>query len=177
MRHMMKPAFAIVVMLAAITAANAQSANNDAAEAITGKDVPPGVALRMRCKSPSGDVMRRSFAGGFIFSQTCAGSTEPESRLVFATDREGADARLLQFHRPEGRRISALSNVVFTPASNEIAGTVGRLTRRICRAEGRWQMEGKQPAPSLIYWRQTYDCDGKIGWQVLLNRKASLPLR
>lgn len=177
MRHMMKSAFAIVAMLTAITAANAQSANKNAAETIAGKDVPAGVALRMRCKSPAGDATRHSFAGGFVFSQTCAGSTGPEDRLVFATDRDGANARLLQFHRPEGRRVSALGNVVFTPADNEIAGTVGRLTRRICRAEGRWRMEGKAPAPSLIYWRQTNDCDGKIGWQTLVNRKGPSPRR
>ncbi len=177
MKRVTKLAFAIAVVLATITAAEAQPTSKDEAAVIAAKDVPPTVALRMRCKSPAGDVTRRSFAGGFIFNQTCAGATEPADRLVFATDRDGANARLLQFHRPEGRRVSALGNIVFTPADNEIAGTVGRLTRRICRAEGRWRMEGKQPAPALVYWRQTRDCDGKTGWQVMVNRKAPPPSR
>ena len=161
---------ASAAMLAFVATAAAQSVAKDNAETIA--DVPRVVTSRMQCKSPSGPVTRRNFAGGFVFSQTCTTSTDQQDRLVFATDRDGSNARLLRFHRPEGRRISGLSNVVF--GGNEIAGTYGRLTRRICRAEGRWQMEGKHPSPSLVYWRHTPDCDGKTGWKVLLNRKQRL---
>lgn len=171
MRRAFRPAIAIVAMLAAIATAAAQSVSKDDAETIAEKDVPSTITSRMQCKSPSGPVTRRSFAGGFVFSQTCTTSSDQQDRLVFATDREGKNARLLLFHRPEGRRVSGLGNVSFASADNEISGTVGRLTRRICRAEGRWQMEGKQPSPSLVYWRQTRDCEGKTGWQVMLNRK------
>ena len=171
MRRAFRPAIAIIAMLAAVATAAAQSVTKDDAETIAGKDVPSIVTSRMQCKSPSGPVTRRSFAGGFVFNQTCTTSRDQQDRLVFATDRDGQNARLLLFHRPEGRRLSGLGNVTFVTADNEIAGTVGRLTRRICRAEGRWQMEGKQPSPSLVYWRQTRDCDGKTGWQVMLNRK------
>jgi hypothetical protein len=66
--------------------------------------------------------------------------------------------------------MSALATVSVLPAENEISGTTGRLTRRICRAEGRWRMEGKKPAPGLVYWRQTKDCDGKTGWQTVTGR-------
>jgi hypothetical protein len=171
MRRAFRPAIAIVAVLATVATAAAQTVAKDDAETITGKDVPSIVTSRMQCKSPTGPVTRRSFAGGFVFNQTCTTSRDQQDRIVFATDRDGRNARLLLFHRPEGRRVSGLGNVAFVSADNEIGGTVGRLTRRICRAEGRWQMEGKQPSPSLVYWRQTRDCDGKTGWQVMLNRK------
>jgi len=51
------------------------------------------------------------------------------------------------------------------------AGTVGRLSRRICKAEGAWRLEGKNPQPGLVFWRQTRDCDGKTGWQTMVSRK------
>lgn len=139
-------------------------------ETLADKEVPSTVASRMRCKSPSGPMTRRPFAGGFVFIQSCADGAEPLVRVVYATARDGAGARVLQFHRPEGRRMSALATVAFLSAENEISGTTGRLTRRICRAEGRWRMEGKQPAPGLVYWRQTRDCDGKTGWQTVTGR-------
>ena len=171
MRRAFKPAIAMFAMLAVVATAAAQSVSKDDVETIAEKDVPAAVTSRMQCKSPSGPVTRRRFAGGFVFSQTCTTSSDQQDRLVFAPDRDGKNARLLLFHRPEGRRVSGLGNVAFASADNEISGTVGRLTRRVCRAEGRWQMEGKQPSPSLVYWRQTRDCDGKTGWQVMLNRK------
>ena len=159
----------LTALAAAMSSGSAQPAKD--ADIIAEKDVPRSVSQRMRCKSPTGLMTRRAFAGGFVFSQTCIDGGEPLDRIVFATATDGAGARLLQVHRPEGRRVSALSSVVFTPAANEIAGTTGRLTRRICRAEGRWRMEGKQPAPGLIFWRQTHDCEGKTGWQTMVNRK------
>ncbi len=161
-----------ILMLGAVTAAFAQTASKEDADVTVVKDVPSVVTSRMQCKTLSGDVTRRSFAGGYVFSQTCTTTSNQPVRLVFASDQNGANARLLLFHRPEGRRIAGLGNVVFSSASNEISGTVGRLTRRICRAEGRWVMEGKHPSPSLVYWRQTADCDGKTGWQVIVNRKS-----
>ena len=139
-------------------------------DTLTAQDTPRPITALMRCASPSGTITRRAFAGGFVFTQTCAGKGEPQQRLVFATDRVGSNPHLLKFHRPEGRRLSTLNNVTFAAAQKEIAGDIGRLSRRICRAEGRWRMEGKQPAPALVYWRQTRNCDGKSGWQVLVNR-------
>ena len=139
-------------------------------ETLADKEVPAAVASRMKCKLPSGPTTRRPFSGGFVFIQSCTDDPEPLVRVVFATTRDGADARILQFHRPEGRRMSALATVSFLPADNEIAGTTGRLTRLICRAEGRWRMEGKQPAPGLVYWRQTRDCEGKTGWRTVTGR-------
>lgn len=140
-------------------------------ETLTDKDVPKTVTARLKCAKPSGPVSVRAFANGFIFSQPCPTGADIPEKLVFATDKNGAGARLLQFHRPEGRRLSALGNVTFTAADNEIGGTVGRLSRRICRAEAAWRMEGKTPQPALAYWRQTRDCDGKTGWQTILGRK------
>jgi hypothetical protein len=166
--------FALVANTAPMRAqpADAKPADTKPAEmeTLTDKEVPAAVASRLKCKQPSGTMTRQPFSGGFVFSQTCADGAEPLVRVVFATSRDGANARILQFHRPEGRRMSALATVAFLPADNEISGTTGRLTRLICRAEGRWRMEGKQPAPGLVYWRQTRDCEGKTGWRTVTGR-------
>lgn len=172
MRNIVKRvgALAIVAMAAVTVAAAPSLAQSANAETLGDKDVPGAVASSMKCKSPSGAMTRQPLAGGFVFIRSCADSMEPQVRVVYATGRDGAGARVLQFHRPEGRRMSALATVSVLPAENEIAGTTGRLTRRICRAEGRWRMEGKKPAPSLVFWRQTKDCDGKTGWQTVIGR-------
>lgn len=162
-------AVATAIALAGYPASGLAQSSADM-ETLADKEVPSTVASRMRCKSPSGPTTRRPFAGGFVFIQSCADGAEPLVRVVYAAARDGKGARVLQFHRPEGRRMSALATVAFLSAENEISGTTGRLTRRICRAEGRWRMEGKQPAPGLVYWRQTKDCDGKTGWQTVTGR-------
>ena len=168
---------AILALVASIAQMRAQPADVEPADAkpaemetLADKEVPARVASRMKCKSPSGPMTRRPFSGGFVFIQSCADGAEPLVRVVYATTPGGAKARLLQFHRPEGRRMSALATVVFLPAENEIAGTTGRLTRLICRTEARWRMEGKQPAPGLVFWRQTRDCEGKNGWRTVVGR-------
>ncbi len=171
--RLMAAGIAVLVALAAQAAPCSAQSSPDI-ETLTDKEVPRTVASRLQCKSPSGPVTRRAFSGGFVFIQACADSAEALVRIVFANDRDGANARLLQFHRPEGRRMSALATAAFHPAENEISGSTLRLTRRICRAEGRWRMEGKQPAPGLVYWRQTRDCDGKAGWQTVIRQAASL---
>jgi hypothetical protein len=155
----------------AVLSFQATQAQAPAVETLTEKDVPKTVTSRLRCSKPSGPVSVRAFGGGFVFSQPCPSGTDTPDRLVFATDKNGTGARLLQFHRPEGRRVSALGNITFTAADNQISGTVGKLSRRICKAEGIWRMEGKTPQPALVFWRQTRDCDGKTGWQTMLNRK------
>jgi hypothetical protein len=153
--------------------AQAQAPAAAGSETLAEKDVPAGVTSRLRCSKPSGPVTVRAFAGGFVFSQPCPSGTDTPDRIVFATDRSGSGARLLQFVRPEGRRVSALANVEFAASETEIAGKTGRLSRRICRAEGRWRMEGKTPQPALVFWRQTRDCDGNTGWQTMVNRRGT----
>lgn len=140
------------------------------AQTLADKDVPKLVTSRLRCSKPSGPVTMRAFAGGFVFSQPCPSGTDNADRLVYANNKNGTGARPLQFVRPEGRRVSALTNTTFA-ADNEISGAVGRLSRRICKAEGAWRMEGKTPQPALVFWRQTRDCDGKTGWQTMVSRK------
>jgi len=169
----MKSGAIATVAAAALLAMTMQTSAQTSGEAdtLTEQDIPRAVAALMRCE-PSGAMTRRAFSGGFVFAQTCAGKDEARQRLVYATDRAGSNAHLLKFHRPEGRRVSALGNVTFAAEQNEIAGDTGRLSRRICRAEGRWRMEGKMPEPALVYWRQTRDCEGKTGWQVMVNRKG-----
>jgi hypothetical protein len=165
----MTAAAAAIIALVAHTAPGLAQSSADM-ETLAEKEVPSAVASLMRCKSPTGPMTRRPFAGGFVFIQSCADSAEPLVRVAYATGRDGKGARLLQFHRPEGRRMSALATIVFLPAQNEIAGTTGRLTRLICRAEARWRMEGKQPAPGLVFWRQTRDCAGNTGWRTVIGR-------
>ncbi len=155
--------------LMTITPGFSQASSGDV-ETVAEKDVPAAVASIMKCKSPAGAMTRRPLSGGFIFIRSCGDAAEPQVYIVYATSRNGDDARLLRFHRPEGRRMSTLATVSVSPADNEISGTTGRLTRRICRAEGRWRMEGKKPAPGLVYWRQTKDCEGKTGWQTVTGR-------
>jgi hypothetical protein len=172
---------AMAAMLAMTMQATAQTSNtapaskttptSDAVETLREQDVPRAVRAAMKCDTPAGAMTRRPFAGGFVFAQGCTTKGETLQRIVYATDRDGSNAYLLRFHRPEGRRVSALGNVTFTPGQDEISGDTGRLSRRICHAEGRWQLEGKKPQPALVYWRQTRDCDGKAGWQVMVNRK------
>lgn len=169
MNHRSVAIGALLMLAAAAAPAFGQPADG-AVETLTDKDIPSTVTARMRCASTVGPMMRRPFAGGFVFTQSCTDSGQPLVRVVFATDRDGAGARLLQFHRPEGRRMSELASVTFFPAENEVSGTTLRLTRRICRAEGRWRMEGQQPAPGLVYWRHTRDCDGKSGWRTMVGR-------
>jgi hypothetical protein len=165
-------AAAAIAAIVAIVVNDAPALSQPAAEieTLAEKDVPGSVTSRMRCKSPAGPVTLRPFANGFVFAQSCTEGAEPLVRVIYATDRAGTGARMLQFHRPEGRRMSALATVSFFPAESEIAGTTGRLTRRICRAEGRWRMEGKQPTPGLIFWRQNAACDGDAGWQTVTGR-------
>jgi hypothetical protein len=159
-------------MLLAATPTQAAAQTADAPQALAGKDVPRLVAARLRCADPQGQVTRRAFAGGFVFDQTCRQRDAAQTRVVFSTTRDGKDARLLQFHGPEGRRLSSLASIAFEAGKDEISGTVARLSRRICRAEGRWRMEGRKPAPALVYWRHTRDCEGKRGWQVMVNRRS-----
>jgi len=163
-------AIAALVVSVTISATPGFAQSSADVETLTDKDVPSAVASRLKCKSPAGATTRRPLSGGFVFIQSCADSSEPQVRVVYATSRDGDGARLLQFHRPEGRRMSALATMSILPAENEISGTTGRLTRLICRAEGRWRMEGKKPAPGLVYWRQTKDCDGKTGWRTVTGR-------
>lgn len=168
MRRMLTAVAALAALVACTMPGTAQQSAD--VETVTEKEVPATVVARMKCKATSGPMSRRAFSGGFVFTQACTDSGEAMIRVVYTTDRAGAGARLLQFHRPEGRRMSALSTITFSPADNEIAGTSGRLNRRICRTDGRWRMEGKQPAPGLVFWRQTGDCEGKTGWQTLLGK-------
>lgn len=170
---MMRPvllAAGFAALFVSVAQAQTPPAETLAVATLAEKDVPKTVTSRLRCGKPSGPVTMRAFAGGFVFSQSCPSGTETPDRLVFATDKNGTDARLLEFHRPEGRRVSALGNVAFKPAENEISGTIGRLSRRICKAEGSWRMEGKTPQPALAFWRQTRDCDGKTGWRTVTGR-------
>jgi hypothetical protein len=161
---------AAALALVTMHAGPSRAQSGAAVETLAEKDVPASVTQRMRCKSTAGPMSRRPFAGGFVFFQSCTDGGDTLVRVVYATDPNGAGARLLQFHRPEGRRMSALASISF--GDDQISGTTGRLTRRICRAEGRWRMEGKQPAPGLVYWRQTRDCEGKTGWQTVIGRRA-----
>lgn len=167
----MRMTIAVAALLILVAAAVPAAAQSSDVETLTEKEVPATVTARMRCKSASGPMSRRSFAGGFVFTQSCTDGGEAMVRVVYATARDGAGARILQFHRPEGRRMSALASVEFKPAENEVSGTTRRLTRRICRAEGRWRMEGKQPTPGLIFWRQNAACDGDAGWQTTVGRR------
>lgn len=139
------------------------------------KDVPASVAAQVACGTNPDDVMRRPFAGGFIFAWKCPSNhANWISALVFATDEDGAGARLLRFPGPsKGRAASEeLSNVRWLPQAREVGELfVDPENRRVCRHEARWRLVGPERRPELLFWRETRDCEGKRGWRTLVDRR------
>lgn len=136
------------------------------------KDVPETVKQQVDCGTDANDVTRRPFAGGFVFGWRCPGNhANSMQALVFATDSDGAGARLLKFPTPQRKIHTEISNVRWFPKTNEVAQIFVDPETRICRIESRWRLTGKNAEPVLTHWRQTRDCKGHRGWITLVNRK------
>lgn len=137
------------------------------------KDVPVGVAAAVACGTDADFVTRRPFGGGFLFAWRCASNNANENvALVFAETRDGSGAQLLRFPTPrqnKGRALEELSNVRWLGPADITQLHVDPETPSMCRTEGRWRLGGKRP--TLIYWRQTRDCEGKRGWVTLVDRR------
>ncbi len=137
--------------------------------------LPASVRALEECGT-SGQAHRKRFAGGFVFALQCAGNNENYvETLIYAKTEDGTGARLLRFPGPAGRRAGfedTLSNIRWYADQNEIGEiAVDREAPRICRSEGRWRLEGKEPTPQLVFWRETKDCEGRRGWVVIVGKK------
>jgi len=149
----------------------------------TDTPVPADVLALVECGAEDEPfATRQPFAGGFVFALQCPGNNENFNQtLVFADNAQGGGARLLRFPGPGKRREGfedVLSNVRWYPESSEIGEIAvdsdpdSRPTPNICRSEGRWRLEGHPPKSKLVFWRETRDCDGRKGWNVVVGRKG-----
>lgn len=146
-----------------------------------GEDTPlPATVVALQdCGGESRLGSRRPFAGGFVFAIRCASNNENLNQtLVFARDAQGHDAWPLLFPGPGGRREGfedVLSNIRWYPDKSEIGELAvdndpdSRPIQNVCRSEGRWRLEGERPTPKLVFWRETWDCEGKTGWTVVVG--------
>jgi hypothetical protein len=164
--------FIASLFLAGASSTFAQSGGN----ILDTKDVPETVKQQVDCGTEANDVTRRPIAGGFAFAWRCPGNhANSMQALVFATDKDGADARLLKFPTPQRKIHTEISNIRWFPNTNEVSQIFVDPETRICRIESRWRITGKNAGkhaePVLTHWRQTRDCRGRRGWVTLVNRK------
>lgn len=172
-------AFAVVVVMAALSAAPAaaQSVRPDDIS-INKSDIPKTVAAQVGCGTTPESISRMPFADGFIFRWPCAGNhTNQIEALVYATNVNGTDARLLRFPMPgqpsKVKPAPEIANVTWF-APRELTSVFVDPKTRVCRREGRWRLDEKKLAPRLIFWRETRDCDGTRGWRTVLDQTRSL---
>lgn len=163
--------FCLLVASLALASAGNAFAQSDA-DVLDTKDIPEMVKQQVDCGTDPNGVTRRPFAGGFVFAWPCPGNhANYIQALVFATDKDGAGARLLKFPRPQRKTDTEISNVRWFPKTNEISQIFVDPESRICRTESRWRLTGNQADPVLLHWRQTRDCKGRGGWVTLVNRQ------
>jgi hypothetical protein len=122
---------------------------------------------------------RQPFAGGFLFAIQCPGNNENFMQtLIFAAGEDGAGAYPLRFYGPDDIKddfAEVISNLRVYADKNEIGEIFvdreveERADPDICRTEGRWRLEGMPPEPKLVFWRETPDCEGRLGWQVVVD--------
>jgi hypothetical protein len=156
----------------AVSQAFAQTSDIDVLDM---KDVPQIVSDKVTCSGPDTGMTRRAFAGGFVFAAPCPGNhANYIQALVFAEDVSGRNARLLMFPQPgrkgEGNPADSLSNVRWYGKQREVTELFVNPESKVCRTEGRWRLNSKAQ-PQLVFWRQTRDCDGKRGWQVIVDQR------
>jgi hypothetical protein len=161
----------LVVTLGVVPAA-AQTGDDVLLDANKG-EIPAAVIKQVNCGTEPGIVTRKMFAGGHVFLWQCPGNhANWIQAVVFATRADGADARLLTFPQAGKRGIAEeLSNIRWFATRNELTSLFVDPETKICRTEGRWRLEGTPPAPRLIFWRETRDCNGKRGWRTLVDRR------
>jgi hypothetical protein len=122
---------------------------------------------------------RQPFAGGFVFAIQCASNNENlVETLVFAEQQDGTGGRLLEFplpaHRGGGTQ-DTIANIRWDQERGEIGEIFvdreveERVDPDVCRTEGRWRLDGEQRQPTLVFWRETEDCEGKTGWVVVVS--------
>jgi len=142
--------------------------------------LPVPIAALSECHDPANPgLTRRPFAGGVVFAARCPGNNANSvEELIWARDADGNDARLLSFPSPDerygGGPSTVLSNVRWYPGSAEIQEIAVDQEQDICRSEGIWRLRGMPPQVENIHWRQTRDCDGNAGWEVLVDKRVKV---
>ena len=164
---MRRAAHALCLVLGATAVSRAQ----DGPTILDTLPAPVGEATWCADEGP-GFTTRRVFAGFIIFAVQCPGNNANFiEALVVADDEDGANARALVFPTPDPPdpdfAYDALSNIRWLEGGvvGEIAVDPEEITGP-CRHEARWRLAGTRPDPTLIFWRETDDCDGKGGWVV-----------
>lgn len=136
-------------------------------------EVPQAVIKQVNCGTDPDNVTRKAFAGGYVFLWQCPSNhANWIQAVVYAPREDGADARLLKFPQAGKRGVSEeLSNIRWFATRNELTSLFVDPETKICRTEGRWRLDGTPPAPRLIFWRETRDCNGKRGWRTVVDRR------
>lgn len=164
---MRRAASALCILVAVTVAPRAED------EPTTVDTLPNSVREATWCADEGpGFATRRTFAGFIIFAVQCPGNNANYvEALVVADDDAGTNARLLVFPTPYAPNpdvpYDALSNIRWLDGG--VLGEIAvdpEVTDGRCRHEARWQLEGARPDPSLLFWRETADCDGEDGWVV-----------
>lgn len=137
--------------------------------------MPAAVTEQVTCDMVEpGAGIGQPFAGGFLFRVRCPSNHANHNQaLVLADDEDGRGARLLRFPQPDRKAAPAeeISNVQLFPQTRELTEiSVDPENEKICRTEGRWRLAATDKQPTLVFWRETRDCDGKRGWRVIVKR-------
>ena len=136
-------------------------------------DLPPPVAEATWCAEDGpGFATRRAFAGRVVFAVQCPGNNANFIQaVVVADDEAGTHARAIVFPTPDPANPDfpndALSNIRWLD-HDELSDLFvdPEETDGPCRHEGRWRLGGEPVTATLLFWRETRDCDGKGGWVV-----------
>ena len=155
-----------------VTPAAAQTGDDILLDASKG-EIPAPVIKQVTCDTEPGTVTRKPFASGYVFLWRCPGNhANWIQAVVYATREDGTDARLLTFPQAGKRGVAEeLSNIRWFATRNELTSLFVDPETNICRTEGRWRLDGTPPAPRLIFWRETRDCNGKRGWRTRVDRR------
>jgi hypothetical protein len=138
--------------------------------------VPARVRAQASCERGQDEFgSRLAFGSGYVFELPCPGDTKNLNRaMVFAGSPDGTGAKAMHFPVPRGVKradFSILANPRYFPAAREIReAPVGR-GGKDCRVDARWRLDMHGKA-SLIYWRETSDCEGQTGWRTRVDRRA-----
>jgi hypothetical protein len=167
-----RPLLASILLAAACFVAPAAAQSDDVTD-IARKDIPAAVRAQVDCGTEPLGVSRRPFAGGVVFAWRCASNHANQiEALVYAPKADGAGAQLLRFPQPGFKDpMEELSNVRWDAAARELSQLFVDPEQRVCRREATWRLDGTPPAPALIFWRETRDCEGRKGWKVVVDKR------
>lgn len=135
-------------------------------------ETPKEVRAAITCDEADDIVTRDAFAEGWLWQSKCPSNHANYIKAqVFSRDKNGKDAKLIRFPVPRGAPLEEISNVEFFPTTREFNSLfVNPEDGAVCRTEARWIAQNPLK-PTLVFWRETKDCDGKQGWRVIVGKK------